>query len=111
MRHGERDTGEHRDAVVGFLAHGLGLVAEAVKVSAGKAAASHLISCSSRTSGWQLLQPARDVLLALADRVDVPGGDLHGDGRQSTEKLVPQPQADLAFGLRTAKWLPISSSV
>ena len=30
---------------------------------------------------------------------------------QSTEKLVPQPQADLAFGLRTAKWLPISSSV
>jgi hypothetical protein len=30
---------------------------------------------------------------------------------QSTAKLVPQPQADLAFGLRTAKWLPISSSV
>ena len=30
---------------------------------------------------------------------------------QSIEKLVPQPQADLAFGLRTAKWLPISSSV
>jgi hypothetical protein len=30
---------------------------------------------------------------------------------QSTEKLVPQPQADLAFGLRTAKWLPISASV
>ena len=30
---------------------------------------------------------------------------------QSTEKLVPQPQADFAFGLRTAKWLPISSSV
>jgi hypothetical protein len=29
----------------------------------------------------------------------------------STEKLVPQPQADLAFGLRTAKWLPINSSV
>jgi hypothetical protein len=30
---------------------------------------------------------------------------------QSSEKLVPQPQADFAFGLRTAKWLPISSSV
>ena len=29
----------------------------------------------------------------------------------STEKLVPQPQADLAWGFRTAKWLPISSSV
>jgi hypothetical protein len=30
---------------------------------------------------------------------------------QSIEKLVPQPQADLALGLRTAKWLPMSSSV
>ena len=30
---------------------------------------------------------------------------------QSIEKLVPHPHADLAFGLRTAKWLPISSSV
>ena len=30
---------------------------------------------------------------------------------QSIEKLVPQPQADFAFGLRTAKWLPINSSV
>ncbi len=30
---------------------------------------------------------------------------------QSSEKLVPHPHADFAFGLRTAKWLPISSSV
>jgi hypothetical protein len=30
---------------------------------------------------------------------------------QSIEKLVPQPHADFAFGLRTAKWLPINSSV
>ena len=30
---------------------------------------------------------------------------------QSTEKLVPQPHADLAFGFRTAKWLPIRASV
>ena len=29
----------------------------------------------------------------------------------STEKLVPQPHAELAFGFRTAKWLPINSSV
>jgi len=30
---------------------------------------------------------------------------------QSREKLVPQPQADFALGLCTAKWLPINSSV
>lgn len=29
----------------------------------------------------------------------------------SIEKLVPQPHAEVAFGLRTVKWLPISSSV
>jgi len=26
-------------------------------------------------------------------------------------KLVPQPQADLAFGLRTAKWLPNAGGI
>ena len=30
---------------------------------------------------------------------------------QSIEKLVPHPHADFALGLRTAKWLPINSSV
>ena len=28
----------------------------------------------------------------------------------STEKLVPQPQAEAALGLRTVKWAPISAS-
>jgi hypothetical protein len=27
--------------------------------------------------GLTALQPARDVLLALADRIDIPGGDFH----------------------------------
>jgi hypothetical protein len=31
-------------------------------------------------------------------------------GGYSTEKLVPQPQAEAAFGLRTVKWAPISAS-
>ena len=39
--------------------------------------------------------------------------DIDAVGRpfQSIVEVVPQPQADFAFGLRTAKWLPINSSV
>ncbi len=32
-------------------------------------------------------------------------------GYSATEKEVPQPQEEAAFGLRTAKWLPIRLSV
>ena len=48
---------------------------------------------------------ARFSLSRLRERAGVRGSP------HSTEKLVPQPQDELAFGLRTAKWLPISSSV
>ena len=52
-------------------------------------------------------EPISHQPLPHADGVHVPGGDTH----QSMEKLVPQPQADVALGFFTTKWLPINSSV
>jgi hypothetical protein len=58
-------------------------------------------------------QPETTLAFSTLGRVvNNPSGGAAGRSvLQSTEKLVPQPQADLAFGLRTAKWLPINSSV
>src|SRR5262249_25435427 len=106
MRHGERYTRKHGHAVVGLLTNRLCLIAKAVVGQGRKRMRFALDLLQQQDIGLTLVQPAGHMRLPLPDRVDVPGGDLH-----STEKLVPQPQADLALGFRTAKWLPISSSV
>ena len=48
--------------------------------------------------------------MELTFQVARRSGAAGGTGGYSTAKLVPQPQALLALGLRTAKWLPISAS-
>ena len=50
-------------------------------------------------------------LWAILARLDVVLRiDTHGSGTRQTEKLVPQPQDELAFGLFTLKAAPMRSS-
>src|ERR1700761_5713944 len=58
----------------------------------------------------RLLQPRHHRFDSLPDRIDVPGRDAHALLLLQIEKLVPQPQEAVAFGLLTRKDAPIRSS-
>ena len=111
---GDRQAGQDRDAVIGLLADHGAVVAERPERVGGKGGGLALDFLQQQQVGRVGLQPGCDVGLPLPDRVDVPGGELHARRvrrLQSIEKLVPQPQEEVAFGLRTVKWAPIRASL
>ena len=105
--YGDGDAGENGDAVVAFLADDVcGVAGEGVGWELGLLALDFL---QEQEVGLSAGEPGGDVGFALADGVDVPGGDAHG--LQSTEKLVPHPQAEVALGFLMVKWAPMRASV
>ena len=66
------------DAVIGFLADHLGGVAQRVIGQGGELGGLALDLLQEQHVGLVAFEPAGDVALPLADRVDVPSGDLHG---------------------------------
>ena len=77
MLHRERQAGEHRNAVVCLLTHRVRLVAEPMIGEGREGGRLALDLLQHQDIRLAPFEPACDVLLPLADRVDVPGGDLH----------------------------------
>jgi hypothetical protein len=90
MPHRERHAGEHGDAVVGLLAHHLRPIAEAMVCQRRKSRRFALDLLEQQDIGLATLEPACDVPLALADRVDVPGRYLHGRTKNRSTTEAPR---------------------
>src|SRR5271169_4557946 len=98
-------SGEDGDAVVGLLADDRQVIAEIFDLEAREAVRRAFQFLEQGDVGAKALQPADEVADALTDRIDVPGGDA-----DQTEKELPQPQEEVALGLRTWTDAPTSSS-
>ena len=77
MDHVKRLPSQDGDAVVGFLPDHLRGVAQTVKRQRWKARGLAFDFLQEQDVGLACFQPALHVGFALADRIDVPGGDLH----------------------------------
>ena len=108
----ERPPGQDRDAVApARLAARRDIVAAVLERLGGKLLGRDLGLLEQRDVGARLIQPVERDRQAGPDRVDVPGGDLHGaGGGPQTAKELPHPQDAVAFGLLTRKYEPVRSS-
>ena len=75
----ERFAAQERHAVVTLLAADHGAVAGLFHGGCGKLPVFHLGFLQPHHIGAGLLQPAQQVALPAADRIDIPGGDPHAD--------------------------------
>src|SRR6185437_2005061 len=126
-----RHLRQQRDAVIGALTDRLGVVAEALQLQGREIRCRALGLLQADDVGLRLLEPGEQDRQPDLDRIDVDGDDLHGRafswighekgpprralstaslGAQPTEKELPQPQDEAAFGFFTWKDAPIMSS-
>src|SRR6516165_4378903 len=104
----ERQLRQQRHAIERLLAVRDHVVAERLDLKARERLVDAFDLLQADDVRRTLLQPSEEMFYPLPDRIDVPGRDAHA--RNQTEKLVPQPQDAVAFGLCTRNDAPIKSS-
>ena len=85
----ERPLGKYRDAVERLLPMGLDVVAELLDLEPWKLLVEALDLLQAKNVGLNLLQIGEEVRQALADRIDVPGGDAQARGSLNLWRRAP----------------------